>query len=195
MNERLAEIEGERTILELMRQKKLDKIDLKESTETVKNYTFQSKKINDNDRNPLPPKPGIRKSPIKHIVYITKENRTYDEVYGQLADYLLAVIYDKIEQDSESNRPITKAQYLECHIKVLDGEDCELKGFQRSRNPRDRLNGKDIYFWNKRWYSGTLKEAQAEVDCGLAFVFKDILEVKFEHVLIDSRHELDSWWA
>lgn len=34
--------------------------------------------------NPLPLKPGISTSPIKHIVYITKENRTYDEVLGQL---------------------------------------------------------------------------------------------------------------
>ena len=25
-----------------------------------------------------------RNSPIKHIVYITKENRTYDEILGQL---------------------------------------------------------------------------------------------------------------
>jgi hypothetical protein len=32
----------------------------------------------------LPLVPGLRKSPIKHIVYITKENRTYDEVMGQL---------------------------------------------------------------------------------------------------------------
>jgi DNA-binding beta-propeller fold protein YncE len=38
----------------------------------------------DNPKNPLPIKSGIRKSPIKYVVYITKENRTYDEVLGQL---------------------------------------------------------------------------------------------------------------
>jgi hypothetical protein len=27
---------------------------------------------------------GLRKSPIRHIVYITKENRTYDEMFGQI---------------------------------------------------------------------------------------------------------------
>ena len=32
----------------------------------------------------MPPLPGLRQSPIKHVVYITKENRTYDEVFGQL---------------------------------------------------------------------------------------------------------------
>ena len=38
----------------------------------------------DDPENPLPPLPGLRDSPIKYIVYITKENRTYDEVLGQL---------------------------------------------------------------------------------------------------------------
>ena len=33
-------------------------------------------------KNPVPPITGLYKSPIKHIVYITKENRTYDEVFG-----------------------------------------------------------------------------------------------------------------
>jgi YVTN family beta-propeller protein len=34
--------------------------------------------------NPVPLFPGATPSPIKYIVYITKENRTYDEVFGQL---------------------------------------------------------------------------------------------------------------
>jgi len=46
--------------------------------------TFKSIRISDDVKNPLPPLPGIRKSPIKYIVYITKENRSYDEVFGQL---------------------------------------------------------------------------------------------------------------
>ena len=32
----------------------------------------------------MPPLPGLRESQIKHVVYITKENRTYDEIFGQL---------------------------------------------------------------------------------------------------------------
>jgi len=48
--------------------------------------TFRSAKISEDGTNPLPPLPGLRKSPIKYIVYITKENRTYDEVLGQLKD-------------------------------------------------------------------------------------------------------------
>jgi DNA-binding beta-propeller fold protein YncE len=46
--------------------------------------TFVQTTITDDGRNPLPPLQGIRKSPIWYIVYITKENRSYDEVLGQL---------------------------------------------------------------------------------------------------------------
>lgn len=46
--------------------------------------TFRSNTIKEDKKNPLPALPGLRKSPIKHIVYITKENRTYDEIFGQM---------------------------------------------------------------------------------------------------------------
>jgi YVTN family beta-propeller protein len=45
---------------------------------TVANDTVFSKRIN----NPIPLYPGAGISPIKHIVFISKENRTYDEVFG-----------------------------------------------------------------------------------------------------------------
>ena len=51
--------------------------------QTIAN-TFIQKDLPDDGKNPLPPATGIRKSPIKYIVYITKENRTYDEMLGQL---------------------------------------------------------------------------------------------------------------
>jgi YVTN family beta-propeller protein len=35
-------------------------------------------------KNPVPLYPGQKESPIKHIVFISKENRTYDEVFGQV---------------------------------------------------------------------------------------------------------------
>ncbi len=34
--------------------------------------------------NPIPLYPGERRSPIRYIVFISKENRTYDEVFGQV---------------------------------------------------------------------------------------------------------------
>jgi len=62
----------------------LEDIDLNAATNSVINNTFREVRISDDGKNPLPPVPGIRKSPIRHIVYITKENRTFDEVYGEL---------------------------------------------------------------------------------------------------------------
>jgi DNA-binding beta-propeller fold protein YncE len=57
---------------------------LAEYTQISIDNTFRESKFVDDGKNPLPPLPGIRESPIKHVVYITKENRTYDEVFGQL---------------------------------------------------------------------------------------------------------------
>ena len=51
--------------------------------QTIDN-TFKKISVADDAKNPLPPLPGLRKSPIRYIVYITKENRSYDEVFGQL---------------------------------------------------------------------------------------------------------------
>ncbi len=62
----------------------LENIDLTAATKAVIDNTFREVIVRDDKKNPLPPAPGIRKSPVKHIVYITKENRTFDEVYGEL---------------------------------------------------------------------------------------------------------------
>ncbi len=62
----------------------LQKIDLQKTTQQVRDNTFAIVKVPDDGKNPLPPVIGIRKSPIKHIIYITKENRTFDEIFGEL---------------------------------------------------------------------------------------------------------------
>jgi YVTN family beta-propeller protein len=51
--------------------------------QTIDN-TFREVMADPTDPNPLPIYPGAKESPIKHIVYITKENRTFDEVFGQM---------------------------------------------------------------------------------------------------------------
>jgi DNA-binding beta-propeller fold protein YncE len=61
-----------------------DKSELAAYTRQCISNTYKKLSLDDDTLNPLPPLPGMRKSPIKHIVYITKENRTYDEVLGQL---------------------------------------------------------------------------------------------------------------
>ena len=56
---------------------------LKSYWKDVISYTYATVDVK-KSTNPLPSFPGEKESPIKHIVYITKENRTYDEVFGQM---------------------------------------------------------------------------------------------------------------
>jgi len=51
--------------------------------QTIDN-TFIESTVLDDGKNPLPPLPGLRQSQIKYVVYITKENRSYDEIFGQM---------------------------------------------------------------------------------------------------------------
>ena len=66
-----------------------DREELKELTAKVVENNFNFRKANDPvfmDRvnNPVPLYPGEKESPIKYIVFISKENRTYDEIFGQI---------------------------------------------------------------------------------------------------------------
>lgn len=63
--------------------------DLPKYTQQVLDNNFKITPANDpvlaaRKDNPVPLFPGEKKSPVKHIVFISKENRTYDEVFGQL---------------------------------------------------------------------------------------------------------------
>ena len=62
---------------------------LKHMTHKVLVNNFKFSKATDSlknirKKNPIPLYPGFNKSPIKHILFISKENRTYDEILGQL---------------------------------------------------------------------------------------------------------------
>ncbi len=63
--------------------------ELKATTQRVmdNNFAFSSSTqamFDDRRTNPIPLFPGSKATPIHHIVFISKENRTYDEVFGQL---------------------------------------------------------------------------------------------------------------
>ncbi len=63
--------------------------ELKEMTKQVIYNNFKFTKVSDSvlknrKDNPVPLYPREKESPIKHIVFISKENRTYDEIFGQL---------------------------------------------------------------------------------------------------------------
>lgn len=58
-------------------------------TQKVIDYNFdfrppQDPKFSGRKNNPIPLYPGQKESPIKYLVFISKENRTYDQVFGQL---------------------------------------------------------------------------------------------------------------
>ncbi len=102
-------------------------------TKQTINNTFAKTVIEDDVKNPLPVFPGQRKSPIKHIVYITKENRTYDEVMGQLktgkGDSTLA----RFGVNSEYTWPDSIRGKME-HIKISPNHHKVAKQFAFSDN-------------------------------------------------------------
>ncbi len=63
---------------------------LKKMTSQVITNNFYKQKagklIRSRKKNPVPVYGGQKETPIKHIVFISKENRTFDEVFGQLAN-------------------------------------------------------------------------------------------------------------
>ena len=83
--------------------------------------TFVDYEVKDDVKNPLPPLPKIRQSPIKHIVYITKENRTYDEVMGQLrtgkGDSTLAKFGNQVTVNGRTDT-VKNADVMPNHLKV-----------------------------------------------------------------------------
>lgn len=67
-----------------------DDAELKRMTKEVISNNFKftlvdEKVLKNRGDNPVPLYPGANESPIKHIVFISKENRTYDEVLGQMS--------------------------------------------------------------------------------------------------------------
>jgi len=60
-----------------------DEAQLASYTKQVESNTFVAREVEDDGENPLPPASGLRASPIRHVVFIVKENRTFDQVFGQ----------------------------------------------------------------------------------------------------------------
>jgi YVTN family beta-propeller protein len=62
--------------------------ELKTMTSRVIDNNFYKQRASDlsgsRRDNPVPVYGGQKESPVKHIVFISKENRTYDEIFGQL---------------------------------------------------------------------------------------------------------------
>jgi len=72
-------MKGSVTVLDIPKDE-----DLRAETAKTIAYNFKFDDIKKSGNNPIPSYPREKESPIKYIVYISKENRTYDEVFGQL---------------------------------------------------------------------------------------------------------------
>ncbi len=90
------------------------------------NFNFakaSDKKFEWRKNNPVPLYPGEKESPIKHIVFISKENRTYDEIFGQvenadgdanLARYGLDVSF----RNKKRTASVQNANIMANHLKI-----------------------------------------------------------------------------
>jgi DNA-binding beta-propeller fold protein YncE len=63
-----------------------DRQQLEHDTRQVIANTYRQREVVDDGKNPLPPASGLRASLIKHVVFVVKENRTFDQVYGERSD-------------------------------------------------------------------------------------------------------------
>jgi len=90
------------------------------------NFDFKkasSEKLEWRKNNPVPLYPGEKESPIKHIVFISKENRTYDEVFGQVekgdGDATLARYGSGASfQNSAQTASVQNADIMPNHLKI-----------------------------------------------------------------------------
>ncbi len=103
------------------------KNELKKMTISVirNNFRIEDAQISAYSRkdNPIPLFGGQKESPIKHIVFIAKENRTYDEVFGQIrqgeGDSSLARYgYNASFSNKRGTNEIMNATVMANHLKL-----------------------------------------------------------------------------
>jgi DNA-binding beta-propeller fold protein YncE len=121
---------------------------LKVYTKQSVDNTFVQVRVKDDLKNPVPLLPGLRDSPIKHIVYITKENRTYDELMGQLTtgsgDSTLARYGVRVSIDDKSGN-LQNINVSPNHLKLAnefafaDNFYCDSDNIFKS--PRQKISG------------------------------------------------------
>ena len=96
---------------------------LKQYTQQVlnNNYRFVAAQSHTPTQKVVPMYPGAGVSPIKHIIFISKENRTYDEVYAQLhsgrGDSTLARFGAGVTfTNRDKSKAVTKATIMPNHL-------------------------------------------------------------------------------
>jgi YVTN family beta-propeller protein len=91
-------------------------------TQKVVNNNFKFYKVGDGEvMNPVPAIPETKNSPIKYIVFISKENRTYDQIFGQLkngrGDSTLAIYGRNVTfTNKKGDRKVERSTVMPNHL-------------------------------------------------------------------------------
>jgi DNA-binding beta-propeller fold protein YncE len=141
---------------------------LKKYTQQVLKNTFREVPVMDDGRNPVPPLPGLRKSPIRHIVYVTKENRTYDEVLGQLqqangeASLARFGVGVEVPANNAGSPVVTAANVMPNHLKIA----------QQWAFSDNFYCDSDASIHGHKWMVGTIPNEYVEVNSQTSAEFK-----------------------
>ena len=134
-------------------------------TQQVLNNTFKKEIIIDDTLNPLPALPGLRNSPIKYIVYITKENRTFDEFMAQVPGVNGDTSLAKYGVDCEYTLPTDSLKQKLKHLRVTPNHHKLAKEFAISDN---FYCDSDASIHGHHWMLGVIPnewvEANSDVD-------------------------------
>jgi len=120
-------------------------------------------------------------------------DKIYDELKQISKQY--GAIRIKLEKDNNFER-ITEENYLECHCKVKGDTTFDMT-WVRSRNPKDVVDGQEIYFYNKRVRKGDFIFEMSRISDEILRCTgpEGAEDVKFEQVVFDSNRQHDDWWA
>ncbi len=77
-------MKGTVSVIDIPDDSRLQDLTKKVNDNNFKVQYADSKEFENRKNNPIPLYGGEKESPIKHIVFISKENRTFDEIFGQL---------------------------------------------------------------------------------------------------------------
>ena len=118
------------------------------------------------ERNPIPPYPGAYQSPIKYTVFIAKENRTYDQVFGELEGGRGEPSLTDFGLDTTVQSRQRKDDRLE-HINVMPNHQILARRFASSDNFYcDSDHSADGHRWLQGVYPGVFCETSTSASYG-----------------------------
>jgi hypothetical protein len=98
---------------------------LKDLSEKVVANNFKFTEVTAEGKNPIPAFQKASETPIKYIVFISKENRTYDQIFGQLSngkgDSTLAIYGKNVSfKNRKGDQKIDNATVMPNHLALAE---------------------------------------------------------------------------